>query len=104
VANSKASKPGITKRIGGRQRMRIRARVLSDDPMCAKCRTIPAAEVDHIIALENGGDEDLYDDTNRQGLCAACHLLKTADDLGWTRRGGCDAQGNPLDPESHWCK
>ncbi len=34
-------------------------------------------DIDHIIALENGGTDD---DSNLQVLCSWCHTDKTADD------------------------
>jgi 5-methylcytosine-specific restriction protein A len=48
--------------------------------MCeAKGRITPARELDHIIALVNGGTND---EDNFQGLCRPCHVEKTAADLG----------------------
>ncbi len=38
-----------------------------------------ATQLDHIVALTNGG-EDIP--SNRQGLCEPCHAAKTALDLG----------------------
>ena len=34
-----------------------------------------AFEIDHILALENGGEDDI--DTNAQALCSNCHGEKT---------------------------
>lgn len=91
----------MTERIGGRARQAIRARVLSANPLCVMCQakgivTI-AVEVDHIIALTNGGAEDRHDDSNRQGLCLSCHELKTADDLGYKPRVTIGADGWPTE-------
>lgn len=41
-------------------------------------------DVDHIIALENGGTDD---DRNLQVLCEWCHKPKTADDHGKSAKG-----------------
>jgi 5-methylcytosine-specific restriction protein A len=38
-----------------------------------------ASELDHIVALVNGGGNE---EENLQGLCAPCHVDKTALDLG----------------------
>jgi 5-methylcytosine-specific restriction protein A len=51
-----------------------------------------ATEVDHIIALFNGGDDHI---DNMQSLCAECHAVKTDADLG-RKTSGCDANGIPL--------
>lgn len=63
--------------------MAIRARVLSDNPLCVHCKASDrlslATEVDHIKPLHKGGTDD-YD--NLQGLCTACHEVKTAKDMG----------------------
>jgi len=43
-------------------------------------------EIDHIIALENGGTDD---DANLAPCCEGCHILKTAGDhstAGYSRR------------------
>lgn len=73
-----------TDRIRGRKLLRIRERVLSANPLCAHCLAKgiyrAATEVDHIVALENGGKEDEHDDSNRQALCKDCHKEKTAAD------------------------
>jgi 5-methylcytosine-specific restriction protein A len=51
-------------------------------------RVTLATQVDHIVALVNGGTDDRFDDSNRQGLCDPCHDAKTALDLAEARRGG----------------
>lgn len=75
-------------RIRGRKGQAIRDRVLRANPLCVMCqaegRVRLATEVDHIIALTNGGAEDPHDDSNRQGLCNFHHIEKTAADLGYT--------------------
>ncbi len=90
-------------RIRGRKLQAIRKRFLTNNPLCVHCakqnRVTPATQIDHIVAIVNGGKDR---DDNRQGLCDACHSLKTADDMGWRRQGGCDESGMPNDPRSHW--
>lgn len=88
-------------RIRGRQGMRIRDRVLSANPLCVMClkegRSTLATEVDHIVALTNGGVEDPHDDSNRQGLCAPCHEIKTNMDLGYTPKVETGLDGWPVE-------
>jgi 5-methylcytosine-specific restriction protein A len=69
-------------RIRGRTLQRIRAVHLNENPLCVICLAKgivkEATEVDHILALTNGG-QDVED--NRQGLCGPCHEAKTVEDL-----------------------
>lgn len=77
-------------RIGGRKRMSIRAAHFRANPLCVMClsKTPPritlAEELDHIIAITNGGVDSLDPFENRQGLCIDCHRAKTLVDLGIT--------------------
>ena len=84
----------MTKRITGRRLQRIRKQVLGEQPLCVACkakgRVTVATQVDHIVALVNGG-EDHAD--NRQALCASCHQVKTAQDCGYKERAKFDEQG-----------
>ena len=84
----------MTKRITGRRLQRIRKQVFAEQPICVACkakgRVTVATQVDHIVALVNGG-EDHAD--NRQALCASCHQVKTAQDCGYKERAKFDAQG-----------
>jgi 5-methylcytosine-specific restriction endonuclease McrA len=91
--------------------MQINARVLSANPLCVMCqakgRVTIATEVDHIIALTNGGTEDPHDDSNRQGLCAPCHIEKTNADLGYTPKVRTGMDGWPVEdaperPAARW--
>jgi 5-methylcytosine-specific restriction protein A len=54
-----------------------RSRVLFDQPLC-ECGQI-ATDVDHIKAIEDGGDP--WSRNNLQGLCKACHSMKTNREL-----------------------
>lgn len=93
------------KRIRGRALQAIRERVLRAAPLCVLCaaqgRVRAAVQVDHIIAVTHGGDDDAYDDSNRQSLCAECHASKTRADLGQRQRNACDVNGYPLGAH-HW--
>ena len=90
-----------TKRIRGWKLQQIRARHLSAAPLCVLCeaegRVSVATELDHILALCNGGT-DVPD--NYQSLCHDHHVQKTAADRGHTvkppkRRVGAD--GYPIE-------
>ena len=72
----------------------MRNRVLGANPLCAMCRTAFATELDHIVALSNGGTNE---EGNLQGLCAACHEIKTAHDLGRRPRITTGADGWPVE-------
>lgn len=77
-------------RIRGRKLQARRLRIWSRDPRCAVCRRLTefsarpgfGFELDHVVALANGGQDT---DANCQVLCAgpgSCHEKKTAADLG----------------------
>ena len=87
-------KGSMTKRITGRRLQRIRKQVFGEQPICVACkakgRVTVATQVDHIVALVNGGEDD-HD--NRQALCASCHQVKTAQDCGYKERAKFDEQG-----------
>ena len=72
-----------TQRLRGRPLQTLRRRLLSAQPLCVACqragRLNLASELDHIVALVNGGGNE---EENLQGLCAPCHVDKTALDLG----------------------
>jgi len=61
----------------GRRWMATRALVLTEEPLCRPClkkgRTTASEEVDHIVALEDGGTDDRE---NLQGICGDCHKVK----------------------------
>ena len=87
-------KGSMTKRITGRRLQRIRKQVFGEQPICVACkakgRVTVATQVDHIVALVNGGEDD-HD--NRQALCEECHKAKTRRDLGQRERVTFDADG-----------
>ena len=56
----------------------VRMEILRRDRyLCVKCGG-RAAEVDHVIALINGGGE--FDKSNLQSLCRRCHAIKSGRD------------------------
>lgn len=77
-------------RIRGARLLKIKEEWLRTHPLCVRCmaRTPPvyrpATELDHIVALTNGGlDFDVDGGENRQGLCDECHVEKTGEDMGY---------------------
>ncbi|EIV7688879.1 TPA: HNH endonuclease [Salmonella enterica] len=50
-----------------------------DRGLCVLCladgRAVPATDVDHIVAVEHGGTDEL---SNLQSLCTPCHCSKMA--------------------------
>lgn len=76
---------------------KLRAQVLREQPLCAICKTEWATDVDH-----RDNDPTNNERTNLQGLCHACHSLKTQADMGKEVYWGCDVDGMPLDPSHPW--
>ena len=85
-------------RIRGRRLQRLRAVHLGNQPLCVLClaagRTRIATQLDHILALTNGGGHEA---SNLQGLCDACHTDKTARDLGRAARVTTGLDGWPVE-------
>lgn len=82
---------------GVAQRKRIRER---DNYQCVKCGiAVLVGQVDHILSLEDGGDND---DRNMQLLCTPCHERKTANDRGYKITTGTNVDGTPTNPNHHW--
>jgi 5-methylcytosine-specific restriction protein A len=81
-------------RIRGRRLQKIRADHFRLYPLCVMCkakgRISLATQLDHIVALVNGGTDT---SDNRQGLCTPCHEAKTRRDLGYKERTQFDASG-----------
>jgi 5-methylcytosine-specific restriction endonuclease McrA len=78
---------------------------LARAPVCQGCEEAPAAMVDHITPIKQGGA--MCERANLQSLCVACHNAKTgAEKVGkrWTppKHRGCDELGVPLDPRHAW--
>ena len=90
-------------RLRGRKLQAARLRIWSNNPHCARCGKLVAYphgfELDHITALHKDGGND---DDNMQVLCvewpspgikAGCHVMKSAEDMGYAKRAAFDAQG-----------
>jgi 5-methylcytosine-specific restriction protein A len=90
---AREARPGPSVRGYDRSWRRLRAAFLMQYPMCEDCMRKPATEVDHIIAIEKGGNND---DTNLQALCKSCHSRKTVKcdgGFGHTRRPNHPREG-----------
>lgn len=59
----------------------LRARVLIAQPCCLECGA-KATEVDHIVALSDGGTNE---PRNLRALCHRCHSARTARDQAFGR-------------------
>ena len=98
----------MSERIRGRRLQEIRAEYQRLAPLCERCslRTPPRVrmwtQLDHRVALINGGKDFDTDPGQRQGLCEECHVEKTNEDLARTPHAGCDAGGWPTDPRHPW--
>lgn len=96
VTTAPASRVGMAttselKRTRGSVWMKIRARILRRDKgLCQEClrngRPTEATKVDHITALQIGGDDN---DENLQSLCKDCHDVKTAAEMRELRGERC---------------
>lgn len=68
-------------RITGWKLQQRRNRMLMRQPLCVHCQANGlvslATQLDHIVALCNGGKDE---EANLQPLCAECHRVKTASD------------------------
>lgn len=85
-------------RIRGRRLQLIRKAHFLRHPLCVHCMAKgivrAATQLDHKVALVNGG-EDVEE--NRQGLCDACHDLKTKVDMGYRQRAAIGLDGWPVE-------
>ena len=92
--------PAKARRIRGRRLQEYRAAWFCLHPLCAECdrngKVRLATQLDHIVALENGGT-DFDKPGNRQGLCDACHEVKTARDLGHRSKRRIGLDGFPVE-------
>ena len=80
---------------------KLRHQVLAEVPLCEYCppgTITPATEVDHSdFDPANNSRENL------KSTCKPCHSIRTMASLyGRPARMGCDAEGNPINPEHHW--
>ena len=84
----------------------IRAEQLRREPLCRMCREdggriTPATVADHIKRHE--GDEALFwNPANLQSLCKQHHDTSKRRHEARGYIGGCDEQGNPIDPGHRW--
>ena len=89
--------------LNGSAWQRLRASVLSGEPLCRHCAArgivTEATDVDHI-----SGDPGDNSSENLQPLCHSCHSRKTASDHGKRVSMGCDVDGLPLDPAHPWAR
>lgn len=70
---------------------KLRLWVLAREPLCRLCLarglTVPAVDVDHILARSKGGTDDT---DNLQPLCHQCHSQKTVnEDGGFSGKWSC---------------
>lgn len=88
----------MTDRLRGRRLQERRSLYFAHNPLCKHCqdagRITVATELDHIKALDNGGEDD--DPNNWQGLCSDCHKTKTAKDMGYTPKQTIGIDGWPV--------
>jgi 5-methylcytosine-specific restriction protein A len=75
-------------RLRGRKLQALRASIFRTNPLCAECErqgfVSQSQELDHIIPLFEGGTNQRE---NMQGLCKACHKLKTQAEAKRARYG-----------------
>ena len=92
---------GRTLSLNGVRWRRLRAAVLEREPLCRDCwgrgRLTTATDVDH-----HDNDPSNNDHENLVPLCHECHSRKTQADMGKRVSAGCDANGQPLDPDHPW--
>ncbi len=74
-----------TKRVAGARWLKMRRRILTDEPLCRLCvavgRVTAATEIDHWpLPLHKGGPE--FDPGNCRPLCRDCHLDVTRGQRG----------------------
>lgn len=91
-------------RIRGRTLQRIRHHHFMLHPLCVECERQGfvrlATQLDHIVALVNGGkDFDQDQGKNRQGLCDEHHQDKTRADLGQHVKKRIGPDGWPVETD-----
>ncbi len=80
---------------------KVRQRIFKRDcGLCQVCsqsgRIKTGTEIDHIIAVTNGGTDD---EDNLQVICSECHLEKSDKDLGHKPRVTTGLDGWPIQDE-----
>ena len=98
---------GATERGYGARWQKYRVWFLRQHPLCCYCEQIgrltAASVVDHIVP--HRGDMELFwNMDNHQPLCKSCHDSVKRREEATGKRPGCDAGGNPVDPNHHWNK
>jgi 5-methylcytosine-specific restriction protein A len=86
---------------------KAREQYLRLHPLCVMCqqqnRLTPATVVDHKVP--HRGDQVLFwSEDNWQSLCKTHHDGAKHSEEMTGRVRGCDASGQPLDPNHHWNK
>lgn len=80
-------RPSAARRGYGPVWRRVRLAHLRREPLCRFCSefgvTTPATEVDHIVALADGGTHAA---SNLRSACHSCHSARTARDQAFGRR------------------
>lgn len=76
-------RPSAAKRGYGSKWQRVSKAYLRKHPMCVRCmakgRYVPATVVDHIVS-HRGDAKLMWDESNYQSLCKACHDKKTGSE------------------------
>jgi hypothetical protein len=75
---------------------KLRKEILARDKVCTNCGSAKNLEVDHIIAIVNGGK--MWDKNNLRVLCHRCHVQKTKQDL-YDRKYVKDGQERLIEPD-----
>ena len=92
---------GRTLALDGAAWRKLRASVLSSEPLCEHCSKrgliVQATDVDHI-----DDDASNNDRGNLASLCHSCHSHKTMASMGHNVYMGCDVNGMPIDPSHPW--
>ena len=57
----------------------LRRKKLSDQPVCEYCANELAREVDHFVAIEDGGAKWSWE--NLRSACSSCHSQKTRREI-----------------------
>jgi len=73
----------------------LRDEIIARDKKCLNCNSTKNLEVDHIVAIVNGGN--MWDENNLRVLCHKCHVQKTKQDL-YDRKYVKDGQERLTEP------